>query len=149
LQNTRVNALLASAFPTRTLFRGPIAAGQIVSRVDERDVAESLWKVPHLTPRAWIILLGQQSDIVPKRQQTLKHRPRFIDAALQYQIVDKPKTTGEECGLAWWQAVLCLAGVVAKDKAIYQQPALNCPHGAYDPRIGWRQYIKRPGSSVP
>ena len=59
-------------------------------------MAERLREISHLTLCVSIVLLREQPDIVPKRQQAIKHRARLGDAALQDQIVDEPEAASEE-----------------------------------------------------
>ena len=61
---------LVSGLPAGAHFCRSLGAGEIVSGVDERDVAEGLREIPHLAPRVGVILLGKQPHVVPQRQQT-------------------------------------------------------------------------------
>jgi len=104
---------------TGALFDRSPVAGQIVSRVDERHVAERLRKIPHLAMRRRIVLLRKQSDIVAKSKQALEHRAPFRDTALQDEIVHEPETACEEGRLPRRQTVFRLVGVVAVNEATY------------------------------
>ena len=41
-----------------------LALAQRQGRVHQREMAESLWEVPELTPQLRVVLLGEQSEIV-------------------------------------------------------------------------------------
>src|ERR1039458_7294106 len=102
------------------LFDRSLVAGEIVSRVDERHVAERLREIPHLPKHRWIVLLCKQSDIVAKSKQALEHPPRFGAAALQDKIVHEPETACEEGRLPRRQTIFRLVCVVAEDESTDQ-----------------------------
>ncbi len=71
LGNSELPRALVSDFPAGAHFCRcrSLGAGEIVSGVDERDVAECLREIPHLAARAGVVFLGKQPHIAqePKR----------------------------------------------------------------------------------
>ena len=72
---------------------------EVVGGVDEGDVGERLRKVADLPPRARVVLLGEQADVVAQREQPLEQRPRLVVAPLQDVVVGEPEAAGEERAL--------------------------------------------------
>src|SRR4029077_1950603 len=88
------------------LLGGLFGVAQVAGRVDQRDVREGLREVSEMPPRARIILLAQESDIVAKRDKLLE-QPHGIVAAAEQQIgVNQPEAARKERSFAGRQAVL-------------------------------------------
>jgi hypothetical protein len=54
----------AASWAIGALLRRSLAASTVAGRVDEREMAERLREVPHLTLRARIVLLREQPDMI-------------------------------------------------------------------------------------
>jgi hypothetical protein len=61
---------------------------------DERHVAEGLREVPQLALPARVVLLGEQAQVVPEREQPLEPRARLLDAAGERIVRSEPEATG-------------------------------------------------------
>jgi len=59
--------------------------------VDQRQVRERLGEVPEQSLARWVVLLGEQADVVRKRDQPLEQRMRLGVAPEQLQAVDEPE----------------------------------------------------------
>lgn len=68
---------------------------------DQGDMRECLRKISDLPPRARVVLLNQQTDIVAKRQQALEQAACRRIAVLQRAIVGEPETAGQEYARSW------------------------------------------------
>ena len=73
------------------MLRGSIGSGQIMGGVDQRDVREGLRVIADLPSCDWIVFLGEETDIVPQREQSLEQRAGVIMPALQDVVVGEPK----------------------------------------------------------
>jgi hypothetical protein len=78
-----------------SLFRRPLSQAQIKRTVDQPDMAIGLGKVTQHAPGLRIELLGEQTDVVAAGEQTVEQPARLLIAALQYVIVNEPKTAGQ------------------------------------------------------
>src|SRR6266481_2621623 len=122
-----------------TLFRRPVIAGKIIGGIDEANVAERLREVSHLALRPGVIFLRQQPHVVAKCQQTLEHRARLGDTALENQVVNKPEAASDECSLAGRQSIFRFPTVVTEDDPVNQKPLFNCMQSSNNTSIGRRQ----------
>jgi hypothetical protein len=50
-----------------------------------------------------VVFLGEQTEIILQREQTLEKHARIIETLLQDVIVRQPEAAGEESALAWRQ----------------------------------------------
>ncbi len=92
-------------------------------------------KLPTSRPRARVVFLAQQSDIVAQREQPVEQRPRVRKTVLQDIGIDQPEAAGEEGALPRRQAVIGRRGVVAHHETVFQQAPLDCLDRADDARI--------------
>src|SRR5689334_5885673 len=126
------------------LLGGSLSPGQVVGGVDQGDVREGLRKISDLAREARVEFLGEQSDIVAQRQQTLEELARLVDAPQQGIVVGQPKAAGEKGTFPGRQAVLDLSGVVAHDKTVNEKALLDCLDGSDDARVGrWKEPDER------
>ena len=88
-------------------------------------MAERLREIAHLPLCSRIILLGQEPNVIPKRENPLEHRTRIRSSARQDEIVGIPKAAGDEGSLARRQPVFRLARVVAEHQIIEHQTPLD------------------------
>src|SRR5258705_6940749 len=78
------------------LFGRASTAGQIEGRIDQGDMRKRLWKIPDLTPGAWVVFLRQQAEIVGEPQQPFEKAARLGGSVLQNVIVGKPEAAGQK-----------------------------------------------------
>lgn len=64
--------------------------------VDQRHVRESLGEIPDEPAGNGVVLLGEQAEIGPQRQQPLEQFHGVAMATDEVQIVDQPERTGEK-----------------------------------------------------
>ena len=69
-------------------------------RVDEADVRERLREVADEPAELRVVLLGEQAELVPEREQALEHLPRLVELAEEDEVVDEPEGAEEERALA-------------------------------------------------
>jgi len=80
-------------------------------RVDQAHMGKGLGEVADEPCCDRVVLLGQETEIVPERQQPLEQLLRLLLAAGVGVVVGELEAAGEECALAAGQAVyLRLAG---------------------------------------
>src|SRR2546423_913299 len=132
---TSLGGLRSSLGELGALLGRLFGVAQVASRVDERDVRESLRKVSEMTPRAWIILLAQKSDIVAQRDKLLEEPHGIIPAAEQQIGVRQPEAASEEGAFAGRQAVFRLERVVAQHQSIDDKSPLDRRDGAAIARV--------------
>jgi hypothetical protein len=102
--------------------------------VDQPDVAIGLREVAEHSAGDGIELLGQQSDVVAAREQTLKQPSRIFVSILQKIVVDQPKAASQESALAGGKPIDAVLGFVPQDKLILdQEPLLNRFESSADP----------------
>jgi hypothetical protein len=91
-------------------------------------MAERLRKISDHAAGTRVVFLGEQTEIIPQREQVLKKHARIIVTMLQDVIVRQPEAAGEECALPGRQAVDALLGVVAhRQPAVAHQPSVPLP----------------------
>src|SRR5262249_10810288 len=73
--------------------------------VDQREMRQGLREVAELRARDWVVLLGQEAEIVRHVQQRVEQLVRLDDLALEGEDGDEPERAGQEHPLARWQAV--------------------------------------------
>ena len=56
----------------------PFDRHNIVRRVDQRDVAEGLWKISELAAKNWIIFFGKKADVISQIEQTQEEIARLL-----------------------------------------------------------------------
>ena len=82
-------------YPITSWLRSPLAgaaaAREVAGSVDESDVREGLWKVAEHTARDGIVLLGEESDVVPDDEETLEESTRLGMPALEREVVSEPE----------------------------------------------------------
>jgi len=123
----------------RAAVSGAALGVEIRDRIHERDVREGLREVAHQTFFLDAILLGEQSDIILKLEQSLQELFGFRVPAQKRVVISEPKTAGEEGPFAHGQAVVHSMRDVSLDEAVAEKLFLDLPHGAANPRIGWRK----------
>ena len=64
---------------------------QVVGRVDEADVRESLWEIADESSLRPIVLLSQQTEVIPHCQESVKQRCGVIDAVEHDIGIGQPK----------------------------------------------------------
>jgi hypothetical protein len=64
--------------------------------IDKRDVRQRLREVPHESTVVWIVLLGQQPDVIPLSNQPLKESFRIAAAPNSRKILNHPKRTSDK-----------------------------------------------------
>src|SRR6266542_6224764 len=74
-------------------------------RVDEPDVAEGLREVPQQLTGLFVDLLGQEPDVVGKRDGAFEHGPGPVDLAGPGQRLGEPERAQQEGSLGTPQAV--------------------------------------------
>src|ERR1019366_6160092 len=79
--------------------------------VDERDMREGLREVPDLTPRNDVELLGEQADVVSKRQQLFEEDVGALVPPDHVKVVDHPERAREEGAFATCYPVDVLAAL--------------------------------------
>ena len=94
------------------------SARQIQGSIDQGDVRERLREVSQKTAATGIILFRQQADVIAQRKQPFEQHLRFCVPSLQHQVVSQPETAGEEGPLAWRQAIVRSASVIAQQQPI-------------------------------
>ena len=68
----------------------------IMCRVDQREVRERLREIAELAAAAGIVFLGEQPDVVARRQQALEQLARLVVASLQDVVVGEPEAAGRK-----------------------------------------------------
>jgi hypothetical protein len=82
-------------------------------------VREGLWEVPELAPRAGVVLLGEEPDVVPERHETVEQGRRVVVPSLEREHLDEPERAREEDALAGRQAVdVLVVGAVAEQEPL-------------------------------
>ena len=71
-------------------------ADEIVRRIDQGQMRQSLGKIPQLSFRRRIVLFRQQTNVVAQREKSFKQFPRFVIATQQDVIVSEPERAGQE-----------------------------------------------------
>src|SRR5215218_9781523 len=97
---------------------GGCSVGDGSRREDEREMAEGLREVAHLTPAPDVVLLGEQAEVIGQADEPLEQCSRLVDAAIARERVDEPEGAGQELALVAGQAVVGLRGRVARDEAV-------------------------------
>jgi hypothetical protein len=116
------------------------------SSVDQRHVAERLWKVSDQPAGCGVVLLRQQSDVVAQREQPLEDLPGLVVPTHQGVVVGEPERAGEERALAGGQPVDAVARLlgVALHEAVLQQLPLDGGDGALHAFVGgWEEADQR------
>lgn len=99
--------------------------GEVVRRVDERDVGKGLREVADEPPGRDVVLLSQQAHIVAQARKPLEEAPRIVEATEEDIGIRQPESAGQEGAFTRRQAVPAGAGVVAQHEAVAQQTALD------------------------
>src|ERR1700761_3191691 len=114
---------------------GSLPCAQTMRRIDEREMRESLRKVAEVATVVRIVFLRQKPHVIAQSQQPLEQSASLVVTTQQHIIVDQPEAAGEKGALARGQAVDCGPGVIAQDKSVAQQLALDGGDCALDARI--------------
>ena len=69
---------------------------QVARRIDQPDMGEGLREVTKHPVRVGIVLLREESDIIPQAEKPFEQFPRFIVPALQCQIICEPERAQKE-----------------------------------------------------
>ena len=91
---------------------------EVVSRIDERNVRESLRKIAGQAFRSRVVFLRQKPDIVAQARKSFEKPAPIGDAAEHHKAVGKPEAAGQEGALARRQPILRSFGVVAQNEAL-------------------------------
>ena len=117
---------------------GPVRVDQVVGRVDKADMREPLREIANKSPLCPIVLLSQQTEIIPHCQESFKQRCGVIDAVEHDVRIGQPKRAREERTFLAAYAVVDFISPVTKHKAIAQELTLNGSDSPCNPRIvGW------------
>src|SRR5579862_1043657 len=81
------------------MLRGTFGRHNIVRRVDERDMAEGLWKIPELAAKSGIVFFGEQADVIAQIEQTQVEFARLLMTAGHPIVVGEPERARNECPL--------------------------------------------------
>src|SRR6185312_5271247 len=103
--------------------------------VDDLDMRESPRKVAEQAPRARIVLLGHQPEIVAHGQQALEQAYRVATPADQAEAVRQPEAARKKRALAAGKPVETGTRRIAGDKTIAHQLPLDRLNRAADARI--------------
>ena len=112
---------------------------KIVSRIDKRDVRESLRKIAGEAFRSRVVFLGQKPDIVAQAGQSFEKPARVGDAAEHQKAIGKPEAAGQKRAFPRRQPIVRFFGVVAQNEALGREAALDGFHRAAHTRIRYRQ----------
>ena len=115
-----------------------VAARQREDGVDEREVRERLREVPDLPPGRDVVLLREEPEVVPEREQPLEELLRLLAPALQHHHLHEPERAGQERPLAGREAVdvrVLLVRAVPLDEPVLREVALDRGDGGRDARV--------------
>src|SRR5262249_38378548 len=84
------------------------------------DVAEGLREVAPQPARPDVVLLAQQTDVVPHGEQSLEDAEGLLAPPDEGEGVGEPEGAGEECALSRRQAIHPQLGGVPEDEAVTQ-----------------------------
>ena len=115
-----------------------VPARQREDGVDEREVREGLREVPDLPPGRDVVLLGEEPQVVPEREQPLEELLGLLAAALQHHHLHEPERAGQERPLAGREAVhvrVLLVRAVPLDEPVLREVALDRGDGGRDARV--------------
>src|SRR5919201_6685914 len=84
---------------------GRMLVSQVERAVHEREVRESLRKVPEQPLLIRVVLLRDQTEVVRQREKAFEQRVRLVVPPEQLETVDEPERAREENALARGQAV--------------------------------------------
>ena len=119
-----------------------VGVGESEGGLDDADVRERLREVPEEAAALGVVLLGDQAEVVPQREQPLEERDRLVLPALLSEHCGEPERAGEEHALAGREAVdvgVLLVGAVALDEAAAHELLLDRAYGADDALVLRRQ----------
>lgn len=104
-----------------------------------------LWKIAQHSAVDGIEFLGQQTNVIAAREQTIEQPPGFLITTLQYVVVDEPKTAEQKCSFAGRQAVNGIFSLVTQNEFIvYKKLLLNGLKRSTDAGVGgWKEPNKR------
>ena len=91
---------------------------EIVSRIDKRDVRESLRKIAGEAFRSRVVFLGQKPDIVAQAGKSFEKPARIGDAAEHQKAIGKPEAAGQKRAFARRQPIVRFFGVVAQNETL-------------------------------
>src|SRR5579871_3078103 len=112
---------------------------QVVRRVHQCNVRESLGKVAGLTMQLDVILLRKKTDIIAQSEDTLKEISRFSVATLQNIVVGEPEAARDKRSLGGIQSVDRRRSFITCYQSITQEAPFNCGDSPADSRILRRQ----------
>src|ERR1700730_7337594 len=114
--------------------------GDIVRRVNERNMGECLGEVANQTLSASVVFLREQADVVAQADQPLKQALRVRAASDQEIGVGEPEATGKEGPPAGRQPGLGRDSVVSEHAPAVQELSLEGLDSAMDARVvGWQE----------
>ena len=105
-------------------------------------MTERLREVADLPLRFGVVLLGQEADVVSKRQQALEERSRVLQAARESVVGGKPEAAGHEGALALGKPVdgVRITGRrVAVDEPAMAELSLDGSHSAEHALVARRE----------
>src|SRR6266545_2670658 len=100
-------------------------ARQVERGVDELEVRERLREVSEQSLRRRVVLLRDEPELGPHREQPLEQRVRLVVLAEQLEAVDEPERARQEDPLAGGQPVDALLAAVAEDEAVIDEVAAD------------------------
>src|SRR6516162_5553289 len=98
---------------------------EIVRGINERDVGKRLGEISHEAPRACIIFLRQEADVVAQPEQPLEQLLGLLLAAKEIVGVRQPEAAGEKGAFARRQSVIGLVRAIAMHKAVNEKVAFD------------------------
>ena len=104
---------------------------------------ERLWEIADQSAGSRVVLLGQQSHVVSEREQPLAQRERLVDSPDQHVGVGQPEAARQKRSLPFRQPIVGRACVVAEQKTVDEQPALDGVDGPSNARVVWRKKAHR------
>ena len=94
-------------------------------------------KFPSWRPVLRVVLLREETDVVPQREQPLEQLLRLLAAPLEREHLDEPERAGEEDAFARRQPVdvPVLLRPVSEHESVVRELAPDRLHGGHDPRV--------------
>ena len=78
---------------------------EIQRGVDQGDMGKRLREITQHPPGARVVLLRQQSDVVPQRKKPFEQSRGFVVPAKQHVVVGQPEAAGQENALAGRESI--------------------------------------------
>src|SRR6478672_1987898 len=128
--NSEVGSSRAGLGVTGATLGWTLGQGEVLRRIDQTDMRKSLREVAKLATCPRVILLSQETDVVPDGKQPLEDLRCLVLAAHQCQGIGQPEGAGEEGAFPADQSVDTSLRPIALYEAVERQLASDCLHGA-------------------